>query len=110
VRSLQRPKLWTIEDWTIGGLQLATGWKPEPRGIELACNGSEVKVGYPDFWGSICSKSSAPMPKMHGFRLVDLNNDGFLDVVVTSSLDLDTNDSFSSNLMQLKEIDLFELN
>ena len=86
VLSLQRPKLWTIEDWTLGGLQLATGWKPEPRDIELACNGSEVKVGYPNFWGSICSKSSAPMPKMHGFRLVDLNNDGFLDVVMTSSV------------------------
>ncbi|KAL7494130.1 hypothetical protein ACHAWT_002993 [Skeletonema menzelii] len=85
VLSLQGPKSWTVTDWTLGDLQRTTGWKPEPRDIELACDGKESSEG-PNYWGNeVCSKSS-PMPRMHGFQLIDLNNDGFLDVVLASSV------------------------
>ena len=86
VLSLQGPKSWKLEDWTLGDLQRTSGWKPEPRDIELACDGKESREGYPNYWGNeVCSKSS-PTPRMHGFQLIDLNNDGFLDAVLASSV------------------------
>mmetsp|Transcript_2510 Transcript_2510/g.4560 ORF Transcript_2510/g.4560 Transcript_2510/m.4560 type:complete len:760 (-) Transcript_2510:174-2453(-) len=86
VLSLQNPKSWMIEDWPLGDLQRTTGWKPEPRDIELACDGREGREGYSDYWGKVCSKSSVPTPRMYGFQLIDLNNDGFLDAVLASGI------------------------
>ena len=86
VLSLQNPKSWMIEDWPLGDLQRTTGWKPEPRDIELACDGREGREGYSDYWGTVCSKSSVPTPRMYGFQLIDLNNDGFLDAVLASGI------------------------
>ncbi len=84
--SLQGPKSWVVQDWALGDLQRTTGWKPEPRDIELACDGKESREGYSDYWGKeVCSKST-PMPKMQGFQLIDLNNDGFLDAVLASNV------------------------
>ena len=89
VLSLQNPKSWMVEDWPLGDLQRTTGYKPEPSDIELACDGMEGREGYSDYWGKqVCSnsKSSVPMPRMYGFQLIDLNNDGFLDAVLASGI------------------------
>jgi len=86
VLSLQRPMSWKLEDWALGDLQKSTGWNPEPRDIELACDGKESREGYSNYWGKeVCSKST-PMQRMYGFQLIDLNNDGFLDAVLASSV------------------------
>eukprot|EP00984_Skeletonema_dohrnii_P003139 scaffold1046_cov136-Skeletonema_dohrnii-CCMP3373.AAC.4 len=84
---MMNPKSWMIEDWPLGDLQRTTGWKPEPRDVELACDGREGREGYSDYWGKeVCSKSSVYMPRMYGFQLIDLNNDGFLDAVLASGI------------------------
>ena len=85
VLGLQEPKLWTIDkNWKLGDIQREEGWKPEQRDIALACNGSQVVDGYSDYWEEVCAESRPPEPKMFGFQLVDLNNDGFLDAVMSS--------------------------
>lgn len=86
VLSLQEPKSWVIEDWALGDLQRTTGWKPASRDLELACDGKKSSEGYARYWEKEVCGRAALVPKMHGFQLIDLNNDGFLDAVLASSV------------------------
>ena len=36
----------------------------------VACDGREGREDYPDYWDEVCSKSSVPTPRMHGFQLM----------------------------------------
>ena len=89
IQSELSPKSWVLDEkQTLKGLQAATGWKPTERDVELACDGKEVAEGYLKYWGIFCGKEPVkfPKPKLHGLQMIDLNNDGLLDAVLSSSI------------------------
>ena len=78
---------WAISDFytctdrnPVHGLKTDTQGGPAPnwKGGKIAsetlnyvaCDGREGREDYPDYWDEVCSKSSVPTPRMHGFQLM----------------------------------------
>lgn len=82
----ERPKEWNLNtSWNLGDLTRTTGWGPTPTQVALACNRGVKRNGYPNYFDNIC-KNPNYIQKLYGFQVVDLNNDGYLDFVVSSSI------------------------
>lgn len=82
----ERPKEWNLDtSWNLGDLTRTTGWGPTPTQVALACNRGVKRNGYPNYFDNIC-KNPNYIQKFYGFQVVDLNNDGYLDFVVSSSI------------------------
>lgn len=79
-------KQWDLNtSWNSGDLTQTTGWGPTSAEVEEACDGKSVREGFSDQFQKYC-KNRNLRPKFHGLQLVDLNNDGFLDFVLSSSV------------------------
>ncbi len=71
--------------WNLGDLTQTTGWGPTPAQVALACEGTVRRDTYPDYFDRVCRNPNYT-PKFWGLQVVDLNNDGFLDFVLSSTV------------------------
>ena len=86
VLSLESRKSWVVNSsWALGDLNRATGWDPTNIDRKLACDGSEVAVEGANWLREACQNHSYKA-RFHGFQVLDLNNDGFLDAYLASSI------------------------
>ena len=77
---------WNLNtSWNLGDLTQTTGWGPTSAQVALACDGTLNRDEYPKYWSPVCRNPNYA-PEFYGFQVVDLNNDGFLDFVLSSSV------------------------
>jgi hypothetical protein len=79
-------KQWNLNtSWNLGDLTRTTGWGITSAQVALSCDGTVKRDGYPNHFEKLCRNPNY-VPRFHGLQVVDLNNDGFLDFVLSSSV------------------------